>query len=234
LTPGGSSMREFTHKQYTEYRGRNTHNNYKGKKAITGEKNNSYKEKLGSKVGSAGRAPSLRVIPWNLPYNWGKSTEKPQLGLSKGAPISRWQLVVQYTFTHTVQRTTQWQRTERNIRENLLSKNVIVIVILCLFACSFGHPCETRQLRFVDTVTVRIMSRHDCRRQRWTTRNDWLLSCFSSFACFFIFNSWPAWGKNKKKREEILFIMTAAQYVVFLGPEVHDERFKAFTMLPES
>jgi hypothetical protein len=27
-----------------------------------------------------GRAPSLRVIPWNLPYNWGKSTEKPQSG----------------------------------------------------------------------------------------------------------------------------------------------------------
>jgi len=30
---------------------------------------------------NTGRAPSLRVIPWNLPYNWGKSTEKPQSGL---------------------------------------------------------------------------------------------------------------------------------------------------------
>jgi len=29
---------------------------------------------------SAGRASSLRVIPWHLPYNWGKSTEKPQSG----------------------------------------------------------------------------------------------------------------------------------------------------------
>jgi len=27
---------------------------------------------------SAGRAPSFRGIPWNLPYKWGKSTEKPQ------------------------------------------------------------------------------------------------------------------------------------------------------------
>jgi hypothetical protein len=27
---------------------------------------------------SAGRAPTWRVIPWHLPYNWGKSTEKPQ------------------------------------------------------------------------------------------------------------------------------------------------------------
>jgi len=29
---------------------------------------------------SAGRAQSLRVLPWHLPYNWGKSTEKPQSG----------------------------------------------------------------------------------------------------------------------------------------------------------
>jgi len=27
---------------------------------------------------SAGRTPSLRVLPWHLPYNWGKSMEKPQ------------------------------------------------------------------------------------------------------------------------------------------------------------
>ena len=29
---------------------------------------------------SAGRAPSLRVIPWHLPYNWRKSRGKPQSG----------------------------------------------------------------------------------------------------------------------------------------------------------
>jgi hypothetical protein len=29
---------------------------------------------------SAGRAPSLRVIPWHLPYKRGKSAEKPQSG----------------------------------------------------------------------------------------------------------------------------------------------------------
>jgi len=29
---------------------------------------------------SADRAPSWRVIPWYLPYNRGKSTEKPQSG----------------------------------------------------------------------------------------------------------------------------------------------------------
>ena len=31
---------------------------------------------------SAGRAPSWLVIPWHLPYNWGKRTEKPQSGFS--------------------------------------------------------------------------------------------------------------------------------------------------------
>jgi len=29
---------------------------------------------------SAHRALSWLVIPWHLPYNWGKSMEKPQLG----------------------------------------------------------------------------------------------------------------------------------------------------------
>jgi len=29
---------------------------------------------------SAGRAPSLRVLLWHLPYNWGKSTGKPKSG----------------------------------------------------------------------------------------------------------------------------------------------------------
>jgi len=29
---------------------------------------------------SAGRVPSWLVIPWHLPCNWGKSTEKPQSG----------------------------------------------------------------------------------------------------------------------------------------------------------
>jgi hypothetical protein len=29
---------------------------------------------------SAGHAPTLQVIPWRLPYNWVKSTEKPQSG----------------------------------------------------------------------------------------------------------------------------------------------------------
>jgi hypothetical protein len=32
---------------------------------------------------SAGCALSLRVIPWHLPYNWGKHTEKPHSGQEK-------------------------------------------------------------------------------------------------------------------------------------------------------
>ena len=42
---------------------------------------------------SAGHAPSLRVIPWHLPYNWGKSTEKPQSGYTQYIYI-----YVQYTY----------------------------------------------------------------------------------------------------------------------------------------
>jgi len=55
----------FTHKQYIEQ-----HNRHK--KYI--EQNNSLIRK------SANRAPSLRGIPWHLPYNWGESTGKPQSG----------------------------------------------------------------------------------------------------------------------------------------------------------
>jgi hypothetical protein len=62
LSPGGSSTvhiytqtihRKIQNKQYIEQ-----HNNWK----------------------SAGRAPSWLVILWHLPYNRGKSTEKPQSG----------------------------------------------------------------------------------------------------------------------------------------------------------
>jgi hypothetical protein len=38
------------------------------------------KEILTSSLGIVSRALSLRVIPWNLPYNCRKGTEKPQLG----------------------------------------------------------------------------------------------------------------------------------------------------------
>jgi hypothetical protein len=39
-------------------------------------------KKFKTNLGSAGRAPSLRVIPWHLPYNWGKSTEKISVRLA--------------------------------------------------------------------------------------------------------------------------------------------------------
>ena len=34
-----------------------------------------------------GRAPSLRVLPWHLPYDWGKSTEKPLSQGSRRVPV---------------------------------------------------------------------------------------------------------------------------------------------------
>jgi hypothetical protein len=82
----------FTHKQYTEYRERSVHNNknlniYKNKKLNihnnkklnihnnkklnihNNKKLNIHKNKKLTNLGSAGRAPSLRVIPWHLPYS---------------------------------------------------------------------------------------------------------------------------------------------------------------------
>jgi len=52
----------YTHKQYTErHKTNNTYNNTKIRE-------------------NASRALSLRVLPWHLPYNWGKWTENPQSG----------------------------------------------------------------------------------------------------------------------------------------------------------
>jgi len=55
---------------------------------------------------SAGRAPSLQVLPWHLPYNWGKNTEKPvrvaeecQYTYYQNAHITK----PTHTHTHTLQ-----------------------------------------------------------------------------------------------------------------------------------
>jgi len=48
---------------------------------------------------SAGRAPSLRVLPWYLPYNWRKITEKPQSRYGKTSVILVYFLFV-YNFTN--------------------------------------------------------------------------------------------------------------------------------------
>jgi len=60
----------FTHKQYIEQH--NRHKQYT-------EQHNLLIRK------SDDRAPSLRGIPWHLPYNWGKKARKnlSQIGLSK-------------------------------------------------------------------------------------------------------------------------------------------------------
>jgi len=45
---------------------------------------------------SAGRALSWLGIPWHLPYNWGKSTEKPQLMYW---PACRWCVLFVWCFS---------------------------------------------------------------------------------------------------------------------------------------
>ena len=62
LSPGGSNTHLHTN---------NTQND---------TKQTIHRTKKQFKWKSAGRAPSWLVIPWDLPYNRGKSTEKPQSG----------------------------------------------------------------------------------------------------------------------------------------------------------
>jgi len=64
----------FTHKQYAEQH--NRHKQYI-------EQHNSLIRK------SADRAPSLRGIPWHLPYNWGKARKKNLSQASRRMPVGK-------------------------------------------------------------------------------------------------------------------------------------------------
>jgi hypothetical protein len=67
LTPGGSSI--HLHTNSTQNAENGTHITITRKKIITREKITITTKTFGSKLGNAGRAPSLRVIPWRLPYS---------------------------------------------------------------------------------------------------------------------------------------------------------------------
>jgi pectate lyase len=63
----------FTYKQYTEQHNRDKQ----------------YIEQHNSLIrNSADSAPSLRFIPWHLPYNWGKSMENLSQG-SRRMPVGK-------------------------------------------------------------------------------------------------------------------------------------------------
>ena len=66
--------------QYSSHLHTSSTPNTKNGTYITITKLNTHKNKNLTNLWSAGRAPSLWVILWHFPYNWGKSTEKPQLG----------------------------------------------------------------------------------------------------------------------------------------------------------
>jgi hypothetical protein len=66
LTPGGSTHLHIN----------NTWNITINKKTTRITKKQ-HKQQIGKRIG---RAQSLLIILWHLPYNWGKSTEKPQSG----------------------------------------------------------------------------------------------------------------------------------------------------------
>ena len=78
LTPRGSSTvhiyTQRTHRT-TELTTRTTKLHQNNTINNNNNNNNTVNNLIGN---SAGRAPSLKVLPWHLPYNWGKSTEKPK------------------------------------------------------------------------------------------------------------------------------------------------------------
>jgi hypothetical protein len=79
LTPGGSS----TH-LHTNNKQNNTKKQFIEQHIIDTKQ---YIEQHNSLIRkSADRAPSLRGIPWHLPYKWGKSTEKLSQG-SRRMPV---------------------------------------------------------------------------------------------------------------------------------------------------
>ena len=55
---------------------------------------------------SAGRAPSLRVLPWHLPYNWGKTRKNLSQGKKNLSQVKKnlsQSTVHIYQNTHTLQ-----------------------------------------------------------------------------------------------------------------------------------
>jgi len=73
----------FTNRQYIEQYNRQKQyiEQYNSKQYIEQYNSKQYIEQHDKLIRkSADRAPCLRGIPWHLPYNWGKSKEKPPSG----------------------------------------------------------------------------------------------------------------------------------------------------------
>jgi len=121
---------------------------------------------------SADRVPSLRGIPWHLPYNWGKSTENPQdlqiiCTNSQKAEASQW---------------VYWQGHPRNLGCQFQQERVQKVL-----AGSTIHPafyCKTvdgafqrvRQLVSWSLLSICIQ----CRSLEWMELNFCCLTCLYS------------------------------------------------------
>ena len=77
LAPGGSSRVHIYTQTIHRTKQLTTTKKTQQKNNTINNKNNTINNIIGK---SAGRAPSLRTIPWHLPYNWRKGTEKPKSG----------------------------------------------------------------------------------------------------------------------------------------------------------
>jgi hypothetical protein len=71
---------------------------------------------------SAGRAPSLRIVTWHLPYNWGKRMEKPQSGY----------FMFYWFFYHCVY---GWMFC--TLLFNSVSYTVCILIVMFMYSCCY-------------------------------------------------------------------------------------------------
>jgi hypothetical protein len=117
-------------------------------------------------LGSAGRALSLRVIPWHFRYSWGRSTDKPQSGRSKSAPISRWQQYSAHLHTNSTQKCCSFDNTSPEI------------IATCYFGTSSAIDTEasTSVKQMYQEATLRTGDGF-CKKKKRRTSDASVLTC---------------------------------------------------------
>jgi hypothetical protein len=108
---------------------------------------------------SAGRAPSLRVLPWHLSYKWGKSTEKTSVRVRKTS------IRIQYTYyqyIYTLQNLHTHTHTHQHITKPTHTHTHIHI---------HTHPHITKQSKQYKTTTVKIKTNTVQDMPKWNSQN---------------------------------------------------------------
>ena len=106
---------------------------------------------------SAGRAPSLRVLPWHLPYNRGKSTDNLSQGKKNLSQVKKY-FRVQYT---------NYQNARKNLsqgKKNLSHSTAYILPKTPTHYKTFTNthitkPTHTHTTKQYKTTTVQIKTK---------------------------------------------------------------------------